>query len=88
MQHRSIILELRMALKDNYFENPNKTYFPYDLHKERENHELVKDEIESIQINNTSIGTLWVNTQELSQYSPKIPKVQKQNGFCNHKKPL
>ena len=63
MQHRSIILELRMALKGNYFENRNKVYRPYDLGKARENPELIKEDIENIQINNANIDTLWKHTQ-------------------------
>ena len=60
MQHRAVILDLQIALKSNYFDNPTKSFSPYDLQKARLGPGKVKSKIENVQITNGE--TFWSDT--------------------------
>ena len=63
MQHRALILDLKITLKANYFTKKQDVSCPYDLNKARANPNLICEEIENLNLNNIPIQNLWSSIQ-------------------------
>ena len=59
MQHRALIMDIKIKLKSTYFETANGAFCPYDIHKARTNPEKVKGQIDKLTTGDIPLNERW-----------------------------